>query len=516
VSEKYVAALDQGTTSTRCMLFDRQGRMVSIAQREHHQYYPQPGWVEHDAAEIWSIVRRVVPQALAEAGVEPAQVVAIGVTNQRETTVVWNRHTGVPIGRAIVWQDTRTSGLLTRLAQQIDGADLLARTGLPLATYFSGPKLRWLLDRDPALRPAAERGDLLFGTMDSWITWNLTGGPGGRNSGGGPGLHVTDVTNASRTMLMNLETLEWDADLLSAFGIPRAMLPEIRPSIGKLSVTHDPLPGIPIGALIGDQQASLFGQTAFEAGEAKCTFGTGSFLLLNTGTEIVRSRHGLITTVAHKVDGEPAVYALEGSVAVAGGLVQWCRDNLGLIRSPAEIETLAAGVPDNGGCYLVPAFSGLFAPHWDSTAQGILVGLTGFVTKAHIARAVLEATAWQTRDVVDAMNADAGVPALSLAVDGGMTGDNLLMQLVADALDIPVVRPMMAETVALGAAYAAGLAVGYWPDRRVLRRHWQRAGEWRPTMDPIRRDSELASWRHAVSLARAWGQRHMPETQPGN
>ena len=302
--------------------------------------------------------------------------------------------------------------------------------------------------------------------MDSWIIWNLTGGPG--TGPGTSGMHVTDVTNASRTMLMNLETLDWDADLLAAFGIPLAMLPEIRPSIGRLGSTADPLPGIPIGAVIGDQQASLFGQTAFDAGEAKCTFGTGSFLLLNTGTEIVRSRHGLITTVAHKVAGEPAVYALEGSVAVAGGLVQWCRDNLGLIRSPAEIETLAAGVPDNGGCYLVPAFSGLFAPHWDNTAQGILVGLTSYVTKAHIARAVLEATAWQTRDVVDAMNADAGVPALSLAVDGGMTGDNLLMQLVADALDIPVVRPMMAETVALGAAYAAGLAVGYWPDRQVL------------------------------------------------
>jgi len=509
VTERYVAALDQGTTSTRCMLFDRQGRLVSIAQREHHQYFPRPGWVEHDAAEIWSIVRKVVPQALTDAGVDASQVVALGVTNQRETTVIWNRHTGVPIGRAIVWQDTRTSGLLARMATEIDPADVLARTGLPMATYFSGPKLRWLLDRDQELRPAAERGDLLFGTMDCWITWNLTGGPGGGAAGPAspPGLHVTDVTNASRTMLMDLETLDWDDDLLALCGVPRAMLPQIRPSIGQLSLTRDPLPGIPIGALIGDQQASLFGQTAFEAGEAKCTFGTGSFLLLNTGTEIVRSRHGLITTVAHKVEGEPAVYALEGSVAVAGGLVQWCRDNLGLIRSPAEIETLAASVADNGGCYLVPAFSGLFAPHWDNTAQGILVGLTSYITKAHIARAVLEATAWQTRDVLDAMNADAGVPALSLAVDGGMTGDNLLMQMVADALDIPVVRPMMAETVALGAAYAAGLAVGYWSDRQVLRRHWQRAGEWRPSMDPDRRTAELASWRHAVSLARAWGSR---------
>ena len=408
MTPRYVAALDQGTTSTRCMLFDLQGRMVSIAQREHHQYFPRPGWVEHDAAEIWSIVKKVVPQALRDAGVQPAQVVALGVTNQRETTVVWDRRTGNPVGPAIVWQDTRTSSMLARMSAN-GAANILASTGLPMATYFSASKLRWILDQNPGLRPAAEQGDLLFGTMDSWITWNLTGGANG------PGLHVTDVSNASRTMLMNLETLDWDENLLAAFGIPPAMLPEIRPTIGAFSVTVDPLPGIAIGALIGDQQASLFGQTAFEAGEAKCTFGTGSFLLLNTGTEIVRSTHGLITTVAHKVAGEPAVYALEGSVAVAGGLVQWCRDNLGLIRSPAEIETLAASVPDNGGCYLVPAFSGLYAPYWDNTAQGILVGLTSFVTKAHIARAVLEATAWQTRDVLDAMNADAGVPAQSLA-----------------------------------------------------------------------------------------------------
>jgi glycerol kinase len=504
MTPRYVAALDQGTTSTRCMLFDVHGRMVSIAQREHHQYFPRPGWVEHDAAEIWSIVKKVVPQALRDAGVQPAQVAALGVTNQRETTVVWDRRTGSPVGHAIVWQDTRTSSMLARISAETGSAGILAKTGLPMATYFSASKLCWILDHDPGLRPAAERGDVLFGTMDSWITWNLTGGAAG------PGLHVTDVSNASRTMLMDLETLDWDDDLLAAFRIPRAMLPAIRPSIGTLSTTVDPVPGIAIGALIGDQQASLFGQTAFEAGEAKCTFGTGSFLLLNTGTEIVRSSHGLITTVAHKVAGEPAIYALEGSVAVAGGLVQWCRDNLGLIRSPAEIETLAASVPDNGGCYLVPAFSGLFAPYWDNSAQGILVGLTAFVTKAHIARAVLEATAWQTRDVLDAMNADAGVPAQSLAVDGGMTADNLLMQLVADAIDIPVVRPMMAETVALGAAYAAGLAVGYWPDRQVLKRHWQRAGEWRPKVDPARRTAELASWRHAVELASAWGKHRTP------
>ena len=504
-TQRLVAALDQGTTSTRCMLFDRRGRMVSIAQREHQQFYPHPGWVEHDAAEIWSIVRRIVPQALDDAGVSPAEVVALGVTNQRETSVLWNRHTGVPVGRAIVWQDTRTTEVLARFADRIGAATIGERTGLPLANYFSAAKLRWMLDRDPSVAAAAESGDLLFGTMDSWITWNLSGGPGG--AGQPAGAHVTDVTNASRTMLMNLDTLDWDDRLLAAMDIPRVVLPEIRPTIGIVGKTVDPMPGIPIGALIGDQQASLFGQTAFDAGEAKCTFGTGSFLLLNTGREVVRSTHGLITTVAHKVDGEPAVYALEGSIAQAGGLVQWCRDSLGLIRSPAEIETLARSVPDNGGCYLVPAFSGLFAPYWDNDAQGVLVGMTSYVRKGHIARAVLEATAWQTHDVVAAMNADAGVAARSLAVDGGMTSDNLLMQTIADVLDIPVVRPMMAETVALGAAYAAGLAAGYWSDRQVLRGFWRKAGEWRPSMPADRRDAERARWRHAIAVARMWGQR---------
>jgi len=503
--QRLVAALDQGTTSTRCMLFDRQGRMVSIAQREHQQFYPHPGWVEHDASEIWSIVRRIVPQALEDAGVSADEVVALGVTNQRETSVLWNRHTGAPVSRAIVWQDTRTTGVLAGFAERIDPALVLSHTGLPMANYFSAAKLRWMLDRDPAAADAAQAGDLMFGTMDSWITWNLSGGAG--RDGAPFGVHVTDVTNASRTMLMNLDTLDWDDELLAAMGIPRAVLPEIRPTIGIVARTADPVAGIAIGALIGDQQASLFGQTAFDAGEAKCTFGTGSFLLLNTGTEVVRSSHGLITTVAHKVAGEPAVYALEGSMAHAGGLVQWCRDNLGLIRSPAEIETLARSVPDNGGCYLVPAFSGLFAPYWDNAARGVLVGLTSYVNKGHIARAVLEATAWQTHDVVDAMNADAGVAARSLAVDGGMTSDNLLMQTIADVLDIPVVRPMMAETVALGAAYAAGLAVGYWSDRRVLRAFWRKAGEWQPSMTAAQRESERARWRHAVAVAQMWGQR---------
>jgi len=498
VTARYVAALDQGTTSTRCMLFDREGRMVSLAQREHRQHYPRSGWVEHDAAAIWGIVRRILPQALADAGADADQVVGLGITNQRETTVIWDRHTGTPVHNAIVWQDTRTADLLPQIAAELDPATIQARCGLPLVTYFSGPKLRWLLEQDESLQERAERGDLLFGTMDSWLVWNLTGGVDG-------GLHVTDVTNASRTMLMNLETLDWDDQLLACMRVPRVMLPEIRSTIGPLADTRDPVAGIPVTAIIGDQQSSLFGQTAFDSGDAKCTFGTGSFLLLNTGTDLVRSRHGLITTVAHKLEGEQPVYALEGSIAVAGALVQWCRDSLGLIRSAAEIETHALTVEDNGGCYVVPAFAGLYAPHWETQARGIVVGLTSYVTKGHLCRAVLEATGWQTREVVDAMNADADVPLSHLAVDGGMTADNLLMQTVADVLDVPVVRPMVAETVALGAAYAAGLGAGYWPDRRGLRRHWRRAAEWQPAMDPNRRDAELANWRRAIELAIAWG-----------
>ncbi|WP_111768035.1 glycerol kinase GlpK [Nakamurella deserti] len=498
MKRRYVAALDQGTTSSRCIVFDHDGRMIAIAQREHRQYYPRPGWVEHDAVEIWTTVQRVIRQAVADAGIAASDIAALGVTNQRETMVVWDRATGVPVHRAIVWQDTRTAGLLAELDHTDAAEQIRARAGLPLVTYFSGAKLRWLLDSDADLADRAARGELLFGTMDTWITWNLTGGTAG-------GRHVTDVTNASRTMLMNLETLDWDDALLEIFRVPRSMLPEIRSTVGVVGTTVDPVADIPIGALIGDQQASLFGQGAFDAGEAKCTFGTGGFLLLNTGTEITHSRHGLITTVAHRIDGEPAVYALEGSMAMTGGLVQWCRDSLRLIKTPSEIETLAAQVPDNGGCYVVPAFSGLFAPHWDAGAQGLIIGLTSFVTRSHIARAVLEATAWQTYDVVDAMNGDAGLRASRLVVDGGMTADNLLMQMVADVLDIPVVRPMMAETVALGAAYAAGLAVGYWPDRAALRRHWHVAAEWLPGMDAQRRDRELASWRRAVELAIAWG-----------
>jgi glycerol kinase len=501
-SPRYVAALDQGTTSTRCMLFDREGRMVSLAQREHRQHYPRAGWVEHDPMEIWDIVCRVMPEALADAGASASQVVGLGITNQRETTVVWDRHTGRPVHNAIVWQDTRSSAVLPAVAVDMAESEIQARSGLPLVTYFSGPKVRWLLDSSPSLRERAERGDLLFGTMDSWLVWNLTGGPANGTVGGA---HVTDVTNASRTMLMNLGTLDWDPELLAAMRVPRAMLPEIRPTVSSFGTTVAPISGIPLTAVIGDQQASLFGQAGFDRGDAKCTFGTGGFLLLNTGTTPVRSRHGLITTVAHAMDGEPAAYALEGSIAVAGALVQWFRDSLGLIRSAAEIETQALTVADNGGCYVVPAFTGLYAPHWEPDARGVIVGLTSYVTKAHLCRAVLEATAWQTREIIDAMNADASAPLTRLAVDGGMTADNLLMQTIADFLDIPVVRPMVAETVSRGAAYAAGLGAGYWPDRQVLRRHWRRAAVWRPAMSESVREAEFARWRRAVELAIGWG-----------
>ncbi|KQX66884.1 glycerol kinase GlpK [Angustibacter sp. Root456] len=499
MTERYVAALDQGTTSTRCLVFDHQGRLVSLAQRLHRQSYPRPGWVEHDAEEIWEVVRRIVPEALADAGIDPSQVVALGVTNQRETTVVWDRASGRPVAPAIVWQDTRTADLLPSVCRTLTEDEIHERTGLPLTTYFSGPKLRWLLDTVPGLQERAERGEVLFGTMDTWLLWNLTGGVDG-------GVHATDITNASRTQLMNLRTGEWDDELLACMGVPAAMLPQIRPSVGGFGTTVDPVPGIPVAAVIGDQQASLFGQTAFEPGDGKCTFGTGAFLLLNTGQQVVRSRHGLVTTVAHQLDGEPPVYALEGSVAVAGALVEWCRESLGLIRTPAEIETLAASVTDNGGCYVVPAFAGLYAPHWQPQAQGVVVGLTSYVKQGHIARAVLEATALQTQEVARAMQSDSGVPLRVLAVDGGMTANNLLMQAVADLLDVPVVRPMMAETVALGAAYAAGLASGYWPDQHVLRRQWHRAAEWRPQMTCEARAHELERWSRAIELAIAWGE----------
>ncbi|WP_260477523.1 glycerol kinase GlpK [Nonomuraea sp. WAC 01424] len=477
----YIAAIDQGTTSSRCIVFDQAGNIVTVAQREHRQIFPKPGWVEHDAAEIWQAVQTVMAEAT-----EGLDIAALGITNQRETTVLWDRQTGRPVCPAIVWQDTRTDALTRTLAEH-EGL-FKERAGLPLTTYFSGPKIRWLLDTYE-LRERAERGEVLFGTMDSWLLWNLTG------------RHLTDVTNASRTMLMNIHTLSWDDDLLAALGVPRAMLPEIRPSAEVYGHTAA---GVPVASALDDQQAALFGQTCFEPGETKSTYGSGSFLLMNTGQEPVVSRHGLLTTVGYQIGDGPATYALEGAIAVTGSLVQWLRDNLGLISSAAEIETLAKSVDDNGGCYFVPAFSGLFAPHWRSDARGVIAGLTGFVTKGHIARAVLEATAWQTREVVDAMNADSGLDLTTLRADGGMTADNLLMQTLADVLAVPVIRPMVAETTALGAAYAAGLATGYWPDLDSLRANWHKASEWRPEIDDQVRAREYRNWKKAVARTLDW------------
>jgi glycerol kinase len=497
MTERYVVSIDQGTTSTRCIVFDHSGRLVSVVQREHKQYFPQPGWVEHDAAEIWRNVRKIAPRALAEAGLTVEAIAAIGIANQRETSVVWDPRTGTPLSRAIVWQDTRTAGLIAELRSDPRAAAVQERCGLPLATYFAAPKIRWLLDSIPGLRERAERGQALVGTMESWLIWNLTGGPNG-------GVHVTDVTNASRTMLMDLRTLRWSSEALDFFGIPARALPTIRSSAEVYGVATDGLPGVRIAAALGDQQAALFGQTCFTPGEAKCTYGTGSFLLLHTGSEVIASTHGLLPTVGYKIGEAPAVYALEGSIAITGSLVQWFRDGLGLIHTAPEIETLARTVSDNGGCYIVPAFSGLFAPHWRSEARGVIVGLTSYVTKGHLARAVLEATGWQTREVLDAMNADSGLALRRLKVDGGMTSDNLLMQILADVLDVPVVRPMVAETVSLGAAYAAGLAVGYWADLDALRRNWHRAAEWTPAMPAARRDREYADWKRAVERTFDW------------
>ncbi|GGS08530.1 MULTISPECIES: glycerol kinase GlpK [Streptomyces] len=497
MGERYVMSVDQGTNSTRCILFDHRGRLVSVAQREHRQHFPRPGWVEHDAVEIWQNLRRVVPEALSAAGIDQARVAAIGLANQRETTVLWDRRTGAPLGRAIVWQDTRTAPLVEDLLRDPGETFFLERCALPPSTYFSALRIRWLFDHVKGVEQRARDGEVLFGTMESWLLWNLTGGADG-------GLHLTDVTNAGRTMLMNIRTLAWDDELLDFFGVPRAMLPEIRPCAERYGETRALLPGVPLTAALGDQQAALFGQTCFSPGEAKCTYGTGGFLLLNTGDEVVRSRHGLLTTVAYKIGDQPPAYALEGSIAVTGALVQWFRDRLGLIGSAPEIETLARTVEDNGGCYIVPAFSGLFAPHWRSDARGVIVGLTSYITKGHLARAVLEATGWQTREVVDAMNADFPVPLPQLRVDGGMTSDNLLMQFVADVLGVPVVRPMVAETVSLGAAYAAGLAAGYWPGLEVLRRNWHRAAQWLPGMDPERREAEYDNWKRAVERSLGW------------
>jgi glycerol kinase len=487
-----VASIDQGTASSRCFVFDDRARIVSIAQQEHRQHFPRPGWVEHDPQEIMRNVLLVVRVALDKADLSPADLCALGIANQRETTVLWDRRTGAPVHNAINWQDTRTDRLCRELAGEYGQEMFRGKTGLPLSTYFSGPKIRWLLDQISGLRERAEAGEVLFGTIDSWLIWNLCG------------VHVTDVTNASRTLLMNLETLDWDPELLDAIGVPTAMLPEIRASSEAYGEAGAPIAGVPVASALGDQQAALVGQTCFTPGDAKCTFGTGSFLVLNTGARPVTSNSGLLTTLGYKLGDQQAIYALEGSIAITGALVQWFRDNIGLIGSAPEIETLALTVEDNGGCYFVPAFSGLFAPHWRSDARGVIAGLTGYITKGHLARAVLEATAWQTREVVEATNSDYGSPLSELRVDGGMTANNLLMQFLADVLDMAVVRPNVAETVSLGAAYAAGLAVGFWPDIDALRANWHMAAQWLPDMEPERRQRGYRKWRKAVSRTIDW------------
>ena len=494
---KYVGALDQGTTSTRFMIFDHAGAVVAIDQKEHEQIYPKPGWVEHDANEIWTRCQEVIKGALAKAGITAADLAAVGITNQRETALVWNKKTGKPVFNAIVWQDTRTDLLVNEFAKDGGQDRFRAKVGLPLATYFSGPKVRWILDNVPGARESAAAGDLVFGNMDTWCIWNLTGGVNG-------GVHVTDVSNASRTMLMNLETLAWDDEILGIMGVPKSMLPEIKASSEVYGTCVGDLAGVPVAGDLGDQQAALFGQTCFSPGEAKNTYGTGCFMLMNTGEKVVPSKNGLLTTLGYKIGNQPAVYALEGSIAITGALVQWLRDNLGMIEKSQDIEALAATVEDNGGVYFVPAFSGLFAPYWKNDARGVIAGLTRYVTKGHIGRAVLEATAWQTREVLDAMNADSGVPLTALKVDGGMVFNNLLMQFQADVLGVPVIRPVVAETTALGAAYAAGLAVGYWAEIEDLRENWARDAEWAPKMDADLREKEYAQWKKAVTRTFAW------------
>jgi len=506
--KQYVAAIDQGTTSTRFIVFDHGGNVIAVDQKEHEQIYPKPGWVEHDALEIWERTQDVIAGVLSQAGISASEIAAIGVTNQRETTVLWDKNTGRPVYNAIVWQDTRTDVICAKLARS-GGQDRFRRkTGLPLATYFSGPKIKWVLDHVKGAKTKAKKGELLFGNIDTWIIWNLTGE------------HVTDVTNASRTMLMNLKTLDWDDEILKLMGIPRAMLPKIKssseiygyirtglnsvgdPAHGRLQ--GSPLQGIPVAGDLGDQQAALFGQTCFKAGEAKNTYGTGCFMLMNTGGKPVQSKAGLLTTLGYKIGNQRAVYALEGSIAIAGALIQWLRDNLGLIQSSGEVEALAKAVEDNGGIYFVPAFSGLYAPYWKSNARGVIVGMTRYVNKGHIARAALEATAYQTREVLDAMEKDSGVKLRALKVDGGMVFNELLMQFQSDILNVSVVRPKVAETTALGAAYAAGLAVGFWKSTEELKANWGCDKEWSPKMAVKRRDGLYSGWKKAVMRTFDW------------
>jgi glycerol kinase len=493
----YVGAIDQGTTSSRFIVFDEGGGIVALAQKEHRQIYPQAGWVEHDPVEVWQNTCAVIAEALARAGLSAADLQAVGITNQRETTVLWDRRTGAPLHNALVWQDTRVDGLVADLARAGGKDRLRAHTGLPLASYFSGLKLKWLLDHVPGARAKAEAGDALFGTVDSWLVWNLTGGPGG-------GLHLTDVTNASRTQLMDLESLAWDEEILALFGVPRSCLPRIVSSCAVLAEAREPLPGVPIAGILGDQQAALVGQACFRPGEAKNTYGTGCFMLMNTGETPFPSTCGLVTTLAYRLGDNRPVYALEGSIAIAGALVQWLRDNLGLIDSSGEIEALARSVPDAGGVTIVPAFSGLYAPHWNEGARGLVGGLTRFAGKGQIARAALEATAFQTREVLDAMVQDTGIPVRELRTDGGMVVNELVMQFQADILDVPVVRPRVTETTALGAAYAAGLATGVWAGTDDLVRNWSVDRRWTPAMAADERDRLYAGWRKAVARALDW------------
>ncbi|MGI8596100.1 MAG: glycerol kinase GlpK [Thermoleophilaceae bacterium] len=492
----YVGAIDQGTTSTRFMVFDHSGLLVASDQREHEQILPRPGWVEHDAEEIWRRTEEVIGGALEDGGVSASQLAAVGITNQRETAVLWERETGKPVHNAIVWQDTRTESICRELGSSEGPDRFRSTTGLPISTYFSGPKIRWILENVEGVRERAERGEVLFGNVDSFLIWNLTGGPDG-------GVHVTDATNASRTLLMNLRTLEWEDEILEALEVPRAMLPEIRSSSEVYGTAQGALEGIPVAGDLGDQQAAMFGQACFDPGDAKNTYGTGNFLLVNTGETPVPSQT-LLSTVAYKIGDADPVYALEGAIAVTGAAVQWLRDNLGLIETAAEVEDLARTVEDNGGAYFVPAFSGLFAPHWRSDARGVIAGLTSFVEKGHLARAVLEATAFQSKEVVDAVDADGDVPLTDLKVDGGMVHDELLMQFQADILGVSVIRPKVAETTALGAAYAAGLAVGFWDGFDDLRENWGKDRQWDPQMDAEAREATYRQWKKAVERTLDW------------
>lgn len=500
IMKKYVGAVDQGTTSTRFVIFNRKGEMIAMHQIEHQQIYPKPDWVEHNPEEIKDNTFLVIKEAVKKAGIQAGELAAIGVTNQRETTVVWDRNTGKPYYNAIVWQDTRTDDICKKLAIDDDMGCFRKKVGLPLATYFSGPKIKWILDNVDGVKEAAENGTAIFGNMDTWIVWWLTGGPDG-------GKHVTDVTNASRTMLMNLETLEWDSEMLDLMQVPEKMLPEIKSSsevYGQTALKDILDADIPVSGILGDQQAALFGQACFEQGEAKNTYGTGCFLLMNLGENIVHSTHGLLTTVAYRIGDQPAVYALEGSIAIAGSLVQWVRDNIGLIQDSPDIEDLAKTVSDNGGIYFVPAFSGLFAPYWRSDARGLIIGMTHYITKGHIARSVLEASAFQTKEIFEAMEKDSGIQLKSLKVDGGMVKNELLMQFQADILNIPVIRPMITETTVLGAAYAAGLAVGFWKEEKELKDNWSEDKQWQAKMEEEQRDKLYKGWKKAVERTFDW------------